>query len=208
MNEELEEVSSFNYLGSVITKKGRTEDDVKTRIGKATGAFNSLSNVWNSKRIKTNTKIKIFKSNVMSVLLYGCESWKTTKDVTKKLQVFVNRGLRKILGIYWPKVISNKDLWNAAGVQQLENKILERKWRWIGHTLRKPNNSIPKEALEWNPQGKRKRGRPATTWRRSVHNEAIRVGKTWEEMKKEAPNRVRWRKLVTALCSSRNEEDK
>ena len=87
-NEELEEVSSFNYLGSVITKKGGTEEDVKTRIGKATGAFNSLSNVWNSKRIKTNTKIKIFKSNVMSVLLYGCESWKTTKDVTKKLHKF------------------------------------------------------------------------------------------------------------------------
>ena len=143
----------------------------------------------------------------MSVLLYGCESWKTTKTTSSKLQVFINRGLRKVLGIHWPKRISNEGLWKTTEVRKVDNIILERKWKWIGHILRKPNNNIPKEALDWNPQGKRKRGRPVTTWRRSVHKEALLIGKNWEDMKKEAQNRVRWRKLVAALCSARNEED-
>ena len=39
---------------------------------------------------------------------------------------------------------------------------LKRRWGWLGHTLRKPNTNITRQALTWNPQGKRKRGRPKT----------------------------------------------
>ena len=195
-------------MGAVISDKGGTEEDIKARIGKATGAFNSLQNVWKSKRIQKNTKLKLFKSNVLSVLLYGCESWKVTKTVTHKLQVFINKCLRKILGIYWPATINNSELWKSATTQSVDIIIRERKWKWLGHTLRKPNHNIAKEALEWNPQGKRKRGRPPTTWRRSVLKEAETAGKTWEEIKKGAQNRVRWRQFVAALCSTRNEKDK
>ena len=62
------------------------------------------------------------------------------------------------------------------------------------------NEAIEKEALDWNPQGKRRRGRPKQTWRRSVHNEALEEGKSWGEVKKLARNRIRWRRFVDALC--------
>ena len=48
----------------------------------------------------------------------------------------------------------------------------ERKWKWIGHTLRKRDGNIAKEALEWDPQGNRKRGSPVITWKRSILTEA------------------------------------
>ena len=127
--------------------------------------------------------------------------------MTNKLQVFVNKSLRKLLGIHWPERITNEELLDRTEVAPVWKIILERKWKWIGHTLRK-GNSITKEALEWTPQGKRKRGRPITTWRRSILKEAKTINKTWEELKKDAQNRVRWRSLVAALCSLRNEEDK
>lgn len=78
------------------------------------------------------------------------------------------------------------------------------KWRWIGHTLRKPNASICKQALEWTPAGKRKKERPKTTWRRSVLNEAEAADKTWSQIKVLARKRNDFRNFVEALCSTRN----
>jgi hypothetical protein len=63
-------------------------------------------------------------------------------------------------------------------------EIKRRKWRWIGHILRKPDGAIEKAALEWNPQGVRKRGRPKKTWRRTSEEEAMEMGKTWGEVKR------------------------
>ena len=71
--EELGEVASFIYLGSVTDKSGGTDTDVKTRIGKARSAFNMLKKVWSSREIGTSTKVRLFNSNVKSVLLYGAE---------------------------------------------------------------------------------------------------------------------------------------
>ena len=53
--------------------------------------------------------------------------------------------------------------------------------------------------MDWNPQGKRRRGRPKQTWRRSVHNEALENGKSWSEVKRMARDWTRWRHFVDAL---------
>jgi hypothetical protein len=86
----------------------------------------------------------------------------------------VNRCLRYILRIWWPNIISNKDLSKVTGQEDINLEIRKRKFRWIGQTLRKEVGEIPKAALRWNPQGNRKRGRPRNSWRRSVIKEAGR----------------------------------
>ena len=73
---------------------------------------------------------------------------------------FVNRCLRYILRIWRPNIISNKDLWKVTGQEDINLEIRKRKFRWIGHTLRKEDGEIPKVALLWNPQGNSKRRRP------------------------------------------------
>jgi hypothetical protein len=65
--------------------------------------------------------------------------------------------------------------------------------------LRKGNEAIEREALDWNPQGKLKRGRLKQTWRRSVHRGALE-GKGWGVVMKLAGYRIRWRRFVDALC--------
>jgi hypothetical protein len=94
-------------------------------------------------------------------------------------------------------VISNEELWRRAEGTEISVQIRRRKFNLIGHILRKGNDSVEREALDLNPQGHRKSGRPKETWRRSVHKEALEEGKNWGEVRKVARIRIRWRLLLT-----------
>ena len=204
MNQnQLEEVASFTYLGTIISVDGGTEEDVRARIGKARATFNMLNNIWKMKNLSLKTKLQIFNSNVKSTLLYGSETWKTTTNILNKLQTFTNRCLRRLLGIYWPNTISNANLWELTKQETIETQIRRRKWKWIGHTLRR-QKSITKQALTWNPQGKRKRGRPRTTWRRTTEQEMKKEGLSWPQLERRAQDRRGWRGFVDGLCSFGN----
>jgi len=202
--EDLEDVKSFTYLGSIITESRGTEEDVKCRIGQARLAFNTLRPVWNASSISTKIKLRTFTTNVTATFLYGSETWQVTQALSNKLQSFVNKCLRKILTIHWPEKISNKELWSRTGQEHIPTVIARRKWAWIGHTLRKPATDTPKQALKWNPQGKRKVGRPVKTWRRSIEEELKKANISWNTAEKTAANRVRWRSIVDSLCSTRS----
>ena len=99
-----------------------------------------------------------------------------------------------------PDIISNKELWRKTKQQPINFTIRSRRWKWIGHTLRKTNNNITKQALEWNPQGKRKRGRPKNSWRRGIISELQAINTTWGEAQRNAQTRTRWEENVVALC--------
>lgn len=86
----------------------------------------------------------------------------------------LHKPLRRILGVFWPNTISNINLWECTKQETVDIQLLRRKWSWIGHTLRRNTTAITKQALTWNPQGKRGRGRPKNTWRRSTHGEGGR----------------------------------
>ena len=91
--EIMEDVENFVYLGSKVTKDGGTTQNGAQRIQKANGDFVQLYPVWRNNNISIRTKLRIFCSNVNSVLLYGSETWKVAKTTISKLQVFVNRCL-------------------------------------------------------------------------------------------------------------------
>ena len=141
--------TQFTYIGSTINKNGGTEEDVKARIQKARVAFIMLRTIWKAKQIKTNTKLRIFNWNVKAVLLYGSETWQSTQKTLKIIQTFINKCLRRILHLKWTDKVPNTTLWKITKQLPIENEIKKRKWRWIGHTLRKPP-----ETITWNPHGR------------------------------------------------------
>ena len=110
----IEEVDYFKYLGSIVSKSGGTDEDVTGRIKKAKGAFAQLAPVWRSNQLRRSTKLSIFETNVKSVLLYACQTWKVTKSISRKLQIFINKCLRRIFDIRWPEKITNEELWKRA----------------------------------------------------------------------------------------------
>ena len=207
--EELEEVDEFTYLGSKVTKEGGASEDIKARLQKARGAFLSLSQVWKSSLYSVKTKVRIYNSNVRSVLMYGSECWKMTVADTKKCEAFNNRCLRRILRMFWPNKITNVELRKRTDTQTIEESIRLRRWRCIGHVLRRGNEEDQKVALTWTPEGKRRRGRPRETWRRTAERERNEYGwPSWRAAEDVARDRPRWRDLCLALCSTRSEEDR
>jgi len=68
-------VLSFVSLGSTIACNGSLDPELDKRIGKASGAFNSLNKIWYKKKISLKTKIRIFESAVLTILLYAAETW-------------------------------------------------------------------------------------------------------------------------------------
>jgi len=134
MSGPIEEVSGFTYLGSVVSKTGRTEEDVKLKLGTARVAFRMIDKVWTSNVYSRRTKLRLFNSNVKQFLLYGSETWKSTTALTNKIQVFINRSLKKgFLGIRWYDKMSNVELWKAMDQESAAVLLKRRRWTWIGH---------------------------------------------------------------------------
>ena len=102
-NEDLEGVEEFTYLGSVMSKSNATVKDITNHRQKAKSSFVQLNKVWRSPNISGKTKIKIYNSNVLSVLLYGAECWRVTQRDSQRLSGFHTSCLRKICRIYCPR---------------------------------------------------------------------------------------------------------
>ena len=134
-------------------------------------SLNKLRTIWNNAQIGRKTKIRLFISKVVSVLLYSCETWKMTKGDEQMLDTFLHKCLRRILKIYWHQKVRNETVRERAGTEEISTIISRRRWRWIGHVLRKEKNKHARISLTWTPDGKCKRGRAKETWWRTVERE-------------------------------------
>jgi len=103
--------------------------------------------------------------------------------------------------------ISNKSVREKCNQEDIMVELANRRWTWIGHVLRKPTNDNTKEALYWTADGRRRRGRPRLTWRRSVEAELKgRLGLAWGKASRIAQDRESWGDLVEALCATWRKE--
>ncbi|VDO88278.1 unnamed protein product [Schistosoma margrebowiei] len=98
--------------------------------------------------------------------------------------------------------ISNSLLWERTNQISAEEEIRKRRWKWIGHTLRKSSNCIMRQPLTCSRERKRKRGRPKNTIRRAIEAHMKRMNNNnWKDLERIAKDRVEWRMLVSGLCS-------
>ena len=96
------EVDEFTYLGATVCKEGGGMMDLKNRPSKARSAFVRLNWIWRSKTILRRTiKLRLYKTLVVPVLPYGCETWIMNKGDDRAVDVFYNKCLRRILQIQW-----------------------------------------------------------------------------------------------------------
>ncbi|WP_294059727.1 hypothetical protein [Thiolapillus sp.] len=83
--QKLETVTSFKYLGSVITDEG-SKPEILTRIAQTTAALTRLEPVWIDKSISLSSKIRLMRSLVTSLFLYACDSWTLTAELQRRIQ--------------------------------------------------------------------------------------------------------------------------
>ena len=92
------EVDEFTYLGATVCKEeGAGMKDPKNRLSKATSAFVRVKRIWRLKTILR--RAKLYRTLVVPVLLYGCETWKVNKGDDRAVDWFHNNCLRRILQI-------------------------------------------------------------------------------------------------------------
>ena len=87
--QKLETVTSFKYLGSVITDEG-SKPGILSSTAQATAALTRLKPVWNDKSISLSSKIRLMRSLVTSIFLYACESWTLTAELQRRIQAMEN----------------------------------------------------------------------------------------------------------------------
>ena len=97
---EVECVTEFKYLGSIVEAKGGIAQEVGERIAKTSKALCALwEPIFRDSSLSLRTKRNMYKAVVLGVLLYGSETWTTKRDAVRRLEVFHNRCLKRILGI-------------------------------------------------------------------------------------------------------------
>jgi hypothetical protein len=132
----LKTVDDFKYLGATVAS---TESDFKKRIAIAWQAFWELEKLWRSRSVPITLKVSIFKAAVITILLYGCESWILGEQLTSRLNSFATNCYRIMLNIKRIDKITNVDLYSKVGEKELSQKVFERQLTWVGHALRRPD---------------------------------------------------------------------
>ena len=168
---QIEWVSEFPYLGSLIADSGRIDVEVEKRIASASKAFGALRQaVFKDAHLSVNTKRQVYKACVLSVLLYGSECWVPLRRHLRKLNTFHHRCVGTVLRIsnqrQWEERISLasvREMW--GNVETITTKLMRRRLEWLGHLARMPDYHLPKICLfSWLPQT-RPPGGPRRRWR-------------------------------------------
>ena len=87
-NEKTEVVEQFNLLGSMINRTNDCSQEIQRRLALGRASMDNLKCVWRDKSITVETKVRLVRALVFSVVLYGSESWTTKKSDDKKINSF------------------------------------------------------------------------------------------------------------------------
>ena len=133
--EELKQTTSFKYLGSVISEEGGCELEVRQRIKAGWAKWRQVSGVILDKKVPMKLRIKVYKTVIRPVLLYGSETWAMRRKEEGALERTEMRMLRWILGISLLERIESEDIRKRAGVCKITDKACESRMRWYGHVV-------------------------------------------------------------------------
>jgi hypothetical protein len=95
-NRSFQNVSQFKYLGTTVTLQNLIQEEIKRRLNSGNACYHSVQNLLSSWLLSKNLKIRIYKTIILPVVLYGCETWSVTLREGHRLMVFEYRMLRRI----------------------------------------------------------------------------------------------------------------
>jgi hypothetical protein len=170
-------MSQFKYLGTTVINQNLIQEEIKRTMSSGNACYHSVQNLQSSRLLSKNLKMRIYKTIILSVILYGCETW----SLTHRLRVFVNKVLRRIFGPKrdevtggWRKLHNEelRDLYSSPSII----RIIKSMMRWAGHVFRMGENRNAYRLLVGKPEGKRPLGRPRRTWVNNIKMDLLEIG--------------------------------
>jgi len=137
-NSTCRRVEEFKYLGTTVTNQNSIPEEIKSRLKSGNACYHSVQNLLSSRLLSKSLKIKIYRTIILPVILYGCETWSLTLREERKLRVFQNMVLRRIFGRRrdeitgeWRRLHNEElnDLYSSPSTVQV---IKSRKMTWAG----------------------------------------------------------------------------
>jgi len=184
------------------------QEEIKSRLKLGNAYYYSVQNLLSSRLLSKNLKIKIYRTIILPVVRYGCETWSLTMREEHRLRVFENRVLRRVFGPKrnevtgeWRK-LHNEDLRDLYSLPNIVRVVKLRRMRWAGHVAHMGEGRGVHRVLVGKPEGKRLLGRPRHRWEDNIKMALQEVGGGgyWMQL---AQDRDRWRALVNTVMNLR-----
>jgi hypothetical protein len=135
------------------------QEEIKRRLNSGNACYHSVQNLLSSCLLSKNVKVRIYKTIILSVVLYGCETWYLTVREEYKLRVFENRVLRRIFGPKRDRVaggwrkLHNEELYYLYSSPSIIRIIKSRRMRFAGHVARMGEKRNVYRLLVRRPEG-------------------------------------------------------
>jgi hypothetical protein len=165
-NSSFERAKEFKYLGTTLTNKNSIQEEIMSRLKSGNAFYHLVENPLSRSMLYKNLKIKIYRTIILPVVLYECETWSLTLREYCRLRVFEHRVLKRIFGPKrnevtgeWGKLHSEElnDLYSSPNIVRV---IKSRRMRWAGHVARIGEERGVYRVTVGIPKGKIPLGRP------------------------------------------------
>ena len=194
--QQIEQVTSYMYLGSLITEDGRCEKEIKRRIMIARTTFINMRTLLSCRGINLKTRLRAIKCYIWPTLFYGSLTWTVTKSLLSRLDAFDMWLYRRVLKISWTEKITNEEVLSRMGTdREIVRQFNTRKLQYLGHLIRHKTTQL--QLIEGQIEGRRSRGRPRNTWTTDI---TTTKGMKYYQLKRAAEDRKRWHGHVVNLA--------
>jgi hypothetical protein len=158
----------------MLTDQNSIQEVIKCRLKLENACYYSVQNLLSSRLLSKNLEIKIYRTIILPVVSYGCETWSLTLREKRRPSVFENRVLRRVFGpkrdevtVEW-RNLHNEELNDLYFLPNIVRVVKSRRMRWAVHVARMEENRVVHRVLVGKPEGKRLLGRPRRIWEDNI----------------------------------------
>ena len=177
MNEGIDRVESFVYLGDKLNAGGGCLNAVTSRVRVGWMKFRELNGVLCGKKWSLKMKGKVYKTCVRTAMVYAGETWVMRKEEERVLQRAERAMVRVMCGVKLRDHKCGNELMSMMGLNEdIVTLVRRSRLRWYGHVMRRDKTAGIRRVLEFDVAGRMERGRPRVGWKEQVGKDMLKAG--------------------------------